>query len=249
MLFARRLRSPRPVEHVGAARVDHTDLARVLSRLQRDGARSLSETTAELADYRTALAATDPDTLDRSAALAYWINLYNAGALHRAGRAYELDLESVLRVPGAFSDPWVTVANETLSLDDIEHGKIRRFKDPRIHGALVCGSVSCPTLRHEPFEGETLDEQLDQQMRSFLASGGARLDRAGNTLHLTRVLMWYGNDFVRPLKMPTLVPTSKRRIATAVSHWLDPNDAAYVSSHRPKVAFAPYDWRLGCSIA
>jgi hypothetical protein len=57
---------------------------------------------------------------------------------------------SVLRMPGAFSAPFVTVAGERLSLDAIEHAKIRRFADPRIHAALVCGSVSCPTLRPPP---------------------------------------------------------------------------------------------------
>ena len=57
--------------------------------------------------------------------------------------------------PGAFDAPWAMVGGESLSLNDIEHGKIRRFRDPRIHAALVCGSVSCPTLRYEPF-GEDL---------------------------------------------------------------------------------------------
>ena len=46
-------------------------------------------------------------------------------------------------------------------LDDIEHGKVRRFGDPRIHSALVCGSVSCPTLRFEPYEGDRLDASAD----------------------------------------------------------------------------------------
>ncbi len=136
-----------------------------------------------------------------------------------------------------------------MSLNDIEHGKIRRFGDPRIHGALVCGSVSCPTLRNEPFTGALLDKQLDDQMRQFLASGGARLDEASNTMHLTKVLRWYGGDFVRPQRMPTVRPAGASSLSMAIIPWLDLLDAAFVIVEQPTVVFAPYDWGLGCSIA
>lgn len=246
MLYARRLRAPRPV---GDIALDHAPLARVLDRLALKGVTALGEASDELADYRDTLASADPDELTPAGSLAFWINLYNAGALHRAGQAYSHDYESVLRVPGAFSAPWATVCGESMSLDDIEHGKIRRFGDPRIHGALVCGSVSCPTLRSEPFDGTKLDEQLDSQMRFFLSNGGGRLDRTEDTLHLTRVLKWYGGDFVRPHRMPTLRPARASDIVAAISRWLDPDDARYLVGNRPKVVFAPYDWGLGCSVA
>lgn len=245
MLRARRLRPPRPR---GSATIDHSPLTGVLDKLQSEGVQSLPGATSDLETYRDAVSSIDPDHLARQESLAFWVNLYNAGALHRAGRALSSDYDSVLRVPDAFSAPWATVAGETMSLDDIEHGKIRRFGDPRIHGALVCGSVSCPTLRGEPFRGGALEEQLDDQMRSFLSRGGARLDRTTNTLHLTRVLKWYGGDFVRPARMPTLLPARATDIARAVSNWLDPDDANHVVEHDPRIEFAAYDWGLGCSI-
>ena len=229
--------------------VDHTPLARVLDRLARNGVSTLVDASDELAHYRDALASIDPDELTPAGSLAFWINLYNAGALQRAGQAYSHDYESVLRVPGAFSALWVTVCGESMSLDDIEHGKIRRFGDPRIHGALVCGSVSCPTLRGEPFDGARLDQQLDGQMRFLLSNGGGRLDRTENTLHLTRVLKWYGGDFVRPHRMPTLRPARASDLTAAISRWLNPDDARYVVGNQPKVVFAAYDWGLGCSVA
>jgi hypothetical protein len=109
--------------------------------------------------------------------------------------------------------------------------------------------VSCPTLRDEPFNGTVLDKQLDDQMRTFLTRGGARLDRSNNVLHLTRVLKWYGGDFVRPQAMPTLRPAGASSISMAIIPWLDPLDAAQVIVERPSVAFASYDWGLGCSVA
>lgn len=245
MVSARRLSKPQPS---GAGTADHATLAAVLDRLRADGVRSLAGAATDLAAYRDVLSQIDPDDLTPRASLAFWLNLYNAGALHRAGQAFSHELDSVLRVPGAFSKPWATVSGESMSLDDIEHGKIRRFKDPRIHGALVCGAVSCPALRSEPFTGEALDEQLDDQMRFFLRSGGADLDREGVTLRLTRVLKWYGGDFVRPHRMPTLIPATKSQIVSAISPWLDPGVAERIAESRPKIVFAPYDWSLGCSV-
>ncbi|MFT4945877.1 MAG: hypothetical protein ACI8TL_000104 [Natronomonas sp.] len=63
------------------------------------------------------------DHLDTDAArLAFWINLYNAAtqdALARNPERYE-DRRSF------FSSPIVAVAGEEVSLDDIEHGILRR---------------------------------------------------------------------------------------------------------------------------
>ncbi|NND83630.1 MAG: DUF547 domain-containing protein, partial [Acidimicrobiia bacterium] len=200
-----------------------------------------------LAEYMAEIAVVDPNALDADDALAHWINVYNAGALGLAARADREGSDSVLRIPGAFSSPIVTVADEPLSLDGIEHGKIRRFGDPRIHGALVCGSVSCPTLRAEPFVGAALDAQLDDQLRAFLSGGGAVLD--DDHLTLSRVFQWYGSDFVRPHRMPTVVPAPRRATAAAITPWLPESTAERVATGVVTVGFAPYDWGLRCSVA
>jgi hypothetical protein len=245
ILKARRTTRPMPT---GTAALAHDDLAEVLAELEQHGTATLPESRETLLRYRDRLAGIDPRTLIRAEALAYWLNLYNAGALALAADAVAADAESVLRVPGAFNEVWANVNGERLTLNDIEHGKIRRFGDPRIHAALVCGSVSCPTLRLEPYGGD-VDGQLDDQMRSFLASGGAAVDRDAGTLRLSRVFLWYGRDFVVPHRMPTLLPSRRRSIANAVAPWLPPRDADWVWTIRPKIEFAEYDWGLACSIA
>lgn len=245
ILRARRTTRPMPT---GTGTLAHDDLAAVLGDLEQGGIATLPDNGVALLRYRDRLAAIDPRTLTRDEALAYWLNLYNAGALALTADAVASDAQSVLRVPGAFSDTWATVNEESLTLNDIEHGKIRRFKDPRIHAALVCGSVSCPTLRLEPYGGD-VHAQLDDQMRSFLASGGAALDRETGTIRLSRVFLWYGRDLVAPQRMPTILPSRRRSIANAVAAWLPPRDADWVWTTRPKVKFAEYDWGLACSIA
>jgi hypothetical protein len=232
----------------GAGFVDHGALAPILEKLRQDGVAALVPLRGEIRSYCEALAALDPDTLSRDEAFAFWLNLYNAGALDVAARAAERSESSVLRLPGAFDRPWVTVAGEEMSLDAIEHAKVRRFQDPRIHAALVCGSASCPTLRYEPYRGADLDGQLDDQMRSFLAGGGAVADRAAGILHLSRIFLWFGGDFTRPHRMPTWLPARTSHLVASLRPWLSAGATAWIDESHPTVAFQSYDWSLACSI-
>jgi hypothetical protein len=245
VIRARRVRPPRPA---GLGSVDHAALTPVLANLEAAGATALGSHRPALAAYRDSLQAIDPDGLTRDHALAYWVNLYNAGALDLAAEAAGAGDSSVLRVAGGFRRPWTVIAGEDLSLDDIEHGKIRRFGDPRIHGGLVCGSASCPTLRYEPFSGDTIDDQLEDQMRTFLGGGGAVRDTAANTLHLSRIFLWYGADFTRPNRMPTLLPARRRAVADALGRWLHPEIETWRIASDPRIEFQPYDWSLACAI-
>jgi len=203
----------------------------------------LASNDRELAAYIAKMNTVDPDTLTREEALAFWLNLYNAGALQLAVRAHRARVESVLRVPGGFDRAIVEVAGEELSLDAIEHGKLRRFGDPRIHAALICGSVSCPTLRRTPYSGHGLDSELTEQMSYFVAQGGAIAD-GDSGVKLSRVFLWYGSDFVRPQRMPTFWPASKRSVLGALEDWISDD-----LSGRTKVSFQPYHWGLRCTVA
>ncbi len=243
MLRAMRVHRPAPT---GEGTLSHHQLDGILALLREEGVPGLAGQREPIAAYRTRLAEVDPDTLTRPQALAFWLNLYNAGALDLAGETAGREETSVLRVPGAFRRPWVTVAGEDLSLDDIEHGKLRRFKDPRIHGALVCGSASCPTLRYAAYRGGDVDGQLDDQMRRFLAGGGAVYIPGADRLELSRIFLWYGADFVRPQQMPAWLPATKRAIARALSGWLSPELREVAET--ADIGFQSYDWSLACTI-
>jgi hypothetical protein len=243
LLRARRTRPPRPD---GSGTVDHSGLEPVLAALASGGIPALHD--VPLDEYLEHLAGVDPDDLSSDAALAFWLNLYNAGALDLARRAYDEQRTSVLRSPGRFTRPFVAVGGESLSLDDVEHGKVRRFGDPRIHAALVCGSVSCPTLRYEPYRGSELDAQLEDQMRHFMASGGVVPDRDRNRVTLSRLFLWYGADFARPHRMPVILPARKGDVLRALSGWLSSDLNAWIEASRPAVSFQDYDWSIGCAI-
>lgn len=235
----------RPAPAGGGETVDHSGLAPILKDLSLSGDQGLADLGSGLDRYIAQLADRRPDEFTRPEALAFWINLYNAGALRVAAKASAGSRESVLRVPGAFDRPFVEVDGERLSLDAIEHAKVRRFGDPRIHAALVCGSVSCPTLRSTPYRGADLDGQLDDQMRWFLASGGAVA--TAESLMLSRVFLWFGADFVRPRRMPSLLPAGRRSVAAALAPWMPPDTAAAITPGR-QIDFQPYDWGLRCAV-
>ncbi len=228
-------------EPSGTGVVDHRAFAPVLEALDRGGLPAVIEREGEIEGYIDHLSTVVPDSLSASEALAYWINLYNASAVKLAIEAFHLGEASVLRVPGGFSRRIVTVGGEELSLDAIEHAKLRRLRDPRIHGALVCGAISCPTLRAEPYTGNRVDAQLDDQMGSFLANGAAVMDNGA--VMLSRVFLWYGADFVRPTRMPTFVPVAPTKTLDALKPWL-PSEI----DRAAPVRFQPYDWSLACSI-
>jgi hypothetical protein len=239
------VRAPGPF---GKGRTDHGLFVEILEVIASRGTPALEGLESDLQLYMDLQAKVSPNELCQEEALAYWINLYNAGSLTLAGHALRKGEDSVLGIPAGFQSKIVSVDGESLSLDDIEHGKLRRFGDPRIHAALVCGSVSCPTLRGDPYTGHDLDRQLEEQIRFFLSAGAAVPDQAAGVIRLSRVFLWFGADFARPHRMPTLLPTSREKTLDAITPWLDTETIEWIRRTQPEVAFLPYDWGLRCVI-
>lgn len=246
--IGRSLLSIRIPDPTGDGRWDHGRLAPVLDRIREQGTSALPDLVPEIRAYLADASTARPDDLTRAEALAYWINVYNAAALLLAAEALAKDSGSVLRIPGAFSRPVLRIDGEDLSLDAVEHAKVRRFRDPRIHAALVCGSVSCPTLRAEPYRAIDLDETLDTQLRTLLAEGGAVVDRSGGRVSLSKIFNWYGGDFARPHRMPTLRPAGGPAVLASLTPWLDEATAHWVADTSPAVDFLPYDWTVACTV-
>jgi GH15 family glucan-1,4-alpha-glucosidase len=203
------------------------------------------------------LAAFDPDTLRSDAErIAFWVNVYNAIVIHGV---IELGIRDSMReVPWFFRGIEYRVGEHTFTPNDIEHGILRgnrrgpfrlrrpfrpgdrrrqlavRAPDPRIHFALVCGSRSCPPI--EVFEPDNLEAQLETAAKVFV-NATTHLDRAGETVELSRVFQWYRRDF--PDDDAELVRSVARRL-------YDRESAEWLASraHAVRITYAPYDWRL-----
>ena len=141
---------------------------------------------------------------------AFWINLYNAFFLI-------LRKEHQIEKPQIFREPLIHIAGHNFSLDDMEHGILRkhRFKwslgylqnpfasglikklavakvDYRIHFALNCGAKSCPPIAF--YTAERLEQQLEMATLSFLETE-TQVDKEKKEIHITRLFQWYNGDF------------------------------------------------------
>ncbi|MEL6266784.1 MAG: DUF547 domain-containing protein [Pseudomonadota bacterium] len=152
-----------------------------------------------LGGYLEAMQAVRPTTLSRPAAMAYWINLYNAVTIDLVLEAWPVD--SIKEVRGGLfnTGPWgdevVRVEGQDLSLDDIEHGILRPvWRDARIHYAVNCASIGCPDLATRPFTAATLEGMMDEGMRTYVAHPrGARVE--GGEVTVSTIYDWFSEDF------------------------------------------------------
>ena len=129
--------------------------------------------------------------------MAYWINAYNAIVLKIMIENPEV--ESILDISFYHTIFFKkhTIGGEKISLNTIEHKILRKkYKDPRIHFAINCGSISCPPLGKRIIRGDSLDEQLDEKASEFINNGkDIRIDHENEIIYLNRIFKWFKDDF------------------------------------------------------
>jgi hypothetical protein len=192
--------------------------------------RALSNYTVE--DISTALS-------DDASRKCFWINLYNA--------SFQILAKRGLRNPEIFKVDALQLKDAVFSLDDMEHGILRRYRwkysmgylpklfpgkdiralavkeiDFRIHFALNCGAKSCPPIAF--YELERLDEQLEMATRSFLETD-TEVDDATKTVKVSRIMSWFKADF-----------GGKKGIRVLLKKHLPRDVTGY------KLQFKEYDW-------
>lgn len=184
----------------------------------------------------------DPTTLEPNAALAFWINLYNAVTVDLVLDHYPL--RSIKDIDAGFlGSPWkierITVAGRALTLDAIEHEILRvEFSEPRIHFALNCASVGCPPLAKEAFASASLDEQLDAATARALRSPewidptGCEGAYGTGRIRITKLFDWFADDFGGESKVREFVARYR------------PGDSFTLRNTRCALEYFDYDWTL-----
>lgn len=132
---------------------------------------------------------------------AFWINLYNAMTIDVVVDRYpvksikDISLGGALFSSGPWKKPLVVIEGRKLSLDNIEHDILRKiWRDPRVHYAVNCASISCPNLMAKPFTASELDQMLTQGARDYINHPrGVRV--SGGTVYLSSIYSWYSADF------------------------------------------------------
>jgi hypothetical protein len=222
----------------------------ILSKYALDGGRrfdyaGLKKEEGVLETYLGSLADADLGRLRGPELEALFINAYNAytirTVLDRVSENGNFEIESIRDIEDVFTREAHVVGGFRLSLDNIEHNVLRPFfRDPRLHFAVNCASISCPPLPTEAFEGERVEEQLESAARNGLGNPDyASVD--GDTLLLTKILEWYGADFTNPEYRG-----SEKSLPAFVSKYAGPDVRRFLEERRNEVEvrFREYDWRL-----
>lgn len=140
----------------------------------------------------------------------FWVNMYNAWYQILAIRLNKTR-------PKIFTEQLIPVAGLSLSLDDIEHGILRKYRwkwsmgylpqfipqkaikelavdsiDYRIHFALNCGAKSCPPIAF--YRYANIDRQLDMATVAFI-KGETEIDDEKKVLTTSKILSWFKGDF------------------------------------------------------
>jgi hypothetical protein len=174
-----------------------------------------------------ALAEVDVSTLDPQALKVFWINAYNLLTIDLIVK--NSDVKSIKDLGTLLQSPWKThswqIAGKAYTLDEIEHGILRKMHDPRIHMAIVCASLSCPDLRNEVYQEKTLDSQLDDQARKFLSNSTKGLKESASGVTLSPILKWFAEDFGGDKGVLAFVKKYKPDVSesTAINNYFDYN--------------------------
>lgn len=163
-------------------------------------------------------AATDPAALpDAPSRRAYWLNGYNVSMIAAVLDSWGGDPAWSVSASdfGVFLKPVHSFGGHRLSLNDVEHVVLRGDTskaiaadvswmsaqhqalwdggalDPRIHMALNCASVGCPSLAATPFAPATLDAQLSALSAAYVDDPRRGAGPSG----ISEIFKWYAADF------------------------------------------------------
>ena len=195
----------------------------------------------------------DPDALENALdtqekQLTFWINIYNGYTqyfLKTDPTLYQEDRSDF------FKKEQIDIAGYTVSMEDIEHGVLRRgavvisfgfirnlsFRKPfirqyavnevdyRIHFALNCGAKSCPPV--VAYQTEWIDRQLDDSSHNYLQSQVEYLPD-DNRVYVPALLNWFKADF----------GSDDEQRAILKKYGVIPQDK------NPKIKFLDYDWTI-----
>jgi len=186
---------------------------------------------------------TDPKALEPNERKALYINLYNAAILEVIllgnPKGSIKDLSRGLNPVEVFNRPAMNFDGKAISLSDLEKRLREEFKDPRVHFALNCASRSCPPIRPEPYVAASLDAQLDDSVRKYLASPDAvevKTDGGKTTVVSVKIFDWYAGDF-----------KASGGTLAFIQKFGPPAAAEAIAGGKAKLAFADYDWSLNAA--
>jgi hypothetical protein len=211
-----------------------------------DGLIADSVLLRQAADALANLAKDSLEQFTASQKLALWINAYNLLTLKSVAEAYPV--KSIKDIDGVWDKRRFQVGGRSVTLEDIEHRILRQgFNEPRIHFAIVCASISCPALRHEPYLAPSLSQQLrDATLRFLTDSIRNRFSPDFREAKLSQIFEWSGRDFAKSYMstIPADQPKEIRAVLNFIAEALPDSIGRFLRDEEVVVSYLDYDWGL-----
>ena len=207
-----------------------------------------SDYASSLDKYLSYIAGIDASSLPRrSGRLAFWLNAYNALCLRQVIDMYPSD-SVYFDDPLFFDRHRYFISGSRRSLNEIRDDILRcRFNDPRIFSALCFAARSGPPLRPEAYDPSSLNHQLDNQCRLWIATESLNhLDISNNCLYLSAIFKNFAQDFDRLYDNPSgfylkYTPDAayRRHLQLATTH-----SSSVAAVNAPSIRYLKWDWSL-----
>ena len=158
---------------------------------------------------------------------ALLINIYNLSVIQLVLKNFPV--ASIMKIDNAFKKKFITYKNKLYSLDELEKGILyKKYKDARLHFALVCAALSCPYLIPDAYKGKSLDKMLDKVSSDFI--NNPKLNQIDvNEAKVSKIFDWYANHF-----------GGKKNIYKFLNKFLKNKQL----TNDTKIEFIPYSWKL-----
>ena len=170
--------------------------------------------------------------------LAYYINAYNAFTTAGVVKGYPTkSVRDLGMVFGFFRREDHLMGGRKISLTDLENKIIRseKYKESRIHFAIVCASLSCPKLAAEAFTSANLERLLDAGARQFV-NERRNVHVKDGSVTMSEIFKWYEGDF--KWEAASLLDFAKMYAAPALKASLEKLPA------KPRLQYFDYDWAI-----
>ena len=193
--------------------------------------------------------------------MAFWINVYNLEMLRIIVDNYPIESTRILRIiwppdsirhiNGIWDQYKFIVMDEEFTLQEVDQRFFRgQFDEPRAFLALTYASQSSPLLRNEPYYGHKMNEQLNDQVKKFLANPLAfKIDRETQKVYLSAIFgpSWYGQYFVNKYETDKKFKNQQPAVSAVlnfITGYIPEPDVRYLETANYTVEFINYNWRL-----
>ena len=193
---------------------------------------------------------------------AFWINAYNCCILNLIIDYYPIEPKlymifypnnSIMQITGDWrTKHFFEIQGLQYKLQEIEQEfLLQRTQDPRILFALSYASMGGAPLRSEPYRAETLDEQLDDQVRRYLKTPqGMQIDKEKDELSLSYLFTMYqhkelflDSEYAKIRRFRERKPVEQAWL-NFIREYISEDDVKYLESADFKIDSIKYDWLL-----